>query len=124
MTTQKCIYCGAKATRWCDLVLGFSDPDGDGLYSTEDGSELLRCDAPLCQDHAVEKGRVFFSGHPSIAGVETIDHCCGHAGDERHMRPITATDAQRMRYQHRCCAAGPLRLIPVVQPDLFAGVPR
>lgn len=56
-----CIYCGARAVRWCDFIIGFEDTHADGLCHS--GESILRCDAPLCLDHAV----------PDKDGSEPVD---------------------------------------------------
>jgi hypothetical protein len=115
MPVQKCIYCGAKAVRWCDFVLGFEDKHGDGLYHSFD-DPIERCDAPLCEEHARYIGNIHFKGPPPIGGFETVDHCVGHDG-YREWRPLLAGEAEQLRYRHRCQAAGSLRLLARQQPD-------
>jgi hypothetical protein len=123
MSADACIYCGAKAERWCDLVIGFTDPDGDGLFAMDDQHEILRCDAPLCEAHADHQGNIFFSGTPKVAGVESIDHCCGHRDEgwaqaidggwlrnPERFDAISDEEASARRYRHRC-SAKPLRLV-------------
>jgi hypothetical protein len=126
---QTCIYCGARATVWCDLVIGFNNANGE--LATLD-TEVFRCDAPLCEAHAAHKGTIFFSGSPEVAGAETIDHCCDHEEhwredilkewhkDAERWEPIDADEAQRRRYRHRCLAAGPLKALSNPQRSLFA----
>lgn len=104
---EPCIYCGERSVLLCDFLLGFTDPDGDGLYSSKDGSAMLRCDAPLCLAHAANKGAISASGRQGF--YDTIDHCIGHDGDG-DMRPITPEQAQALRYRNRCGAV-PLRLV-------------
>lgn len=116
---QACIYCGSKAVRWCDLVIGFDNSKGP-LASLD--TPVFRCDAPLCERHAVFMGNIFFHGSGG-AGCESVDHCCNHedywregmAGgwhpDKERWEPISADEAERRRYRHRCIASGPLRLI-------------
>lgn len=118
--SDACIYCDAPATRWCDVVLGFDNADGP-LASLD--TEIFRCDAPLCEAHAVHLGTIFFHGSPAVTGAETIDHCCEHeqfwtqdvAGEwtstPERFGPISKDEAARRRYKHRCQAAGPLRLV-------------
>jgi hypothetical protein len=114
-----CIYCGAQAARWCALIIGFTDPDGDGLCSGDGSHELLRCDAALCEAHADFQGNVFYCGTPRVSGVESIDHCCGHREDgweqavdgswirnPDRFAPITEEEAARVRYRHRCKSHG------------------
>lgn len=103
---EPCIYCGERSVLLCDFLLGFTDPDGDGLYSWE-GHAMLRCDAPLCLVHATQKARIHASGKGGF--TDSIDHCIGHEGDD-YMRPITVDQAQALRYRHRC-GAMPLRLV-------------
>lgn len=113
-----CIYCAAKAVRWCDFIIGFTDPDGDGLFSAPSwlggaagqDSELLRCDAPLCIEHTNARGWVHFKAPKPIGGFESIDWCKGHT-EEEHMRPITRGDAEQVRYRHRCIARPGLVLL-------------
>ena len=105
---EPCIYCGERSVLYCDFLLGFTDPDGDGLFSFEGEHVLLRCDAPLCLVHATRMGRIHASGKGGF--TDTIDHCIGHGGDDDRMRSITADEAQAVRYRHRCCAT-PLRLV-------------
>lgn len=116
---QACIYCGARATRWCDLVIGF-DNSGGTLATLE--TPVFRCDAPLCEAHAVKKGAIFIDGSPEVTCIESIDHCCGHESfwhedtrggwyeDPERWEPISADEAQRRRYRNRCLASGPLKL--------------
>jgi hypothetical protein len=111
MPTQTCIYCSAKAARWCDFVLGFEDKRGDGLFSLKEGDKLERCDAPLCEGHARHLGHIHFSGRWPVGGTESIDHCVGHTGSD-HWRPLRAGEAEQLRYRHRCQAAGGLQLVP------------
>lgn len=118
-----CIYCGEKATRWCDYLLGFNStncPDGR-MASIE--TPLLHCDAGLCEKHAVYKGWIHFHGSAAVRGFESVDWCCGHSDDEM-LKPLTPEQVEIIRYRHRCEAMGPgrLRLVHVPQPDLFAGL--
>lgn len=114
--SKTCIYCGAKATVWCDYVLGHDD-DGSGALPGWD-TPLHRCDAGLCADHSVEVMRIHLSGASSVAGVLTVDHCIGHGIDEDIggsrrgflRRPITGDEAKRLRYRHRCQAGAGLGL--------------
>ena len=119
MTKATCIYCAAPATRWCDLVLGF-DSAGGPLATLK--TEIYRCDAPLCKDHAVFKGNIFFSGSKEVRGMETVDHCQGHAPGEGGLKPISASEAKQLRYRHRCLAGEPLRAIANPQLGLFTGL--
>ena len=101
-------------------MIGF-DNSGGPLASKD--TEIFRCDAALCDKHAVHKGTIFFSGSAEVAGVETIDHCCGHEEhwneglrgyghyDTERFEPISREEAERRRYRHRCLASGPLKLI-------------
>lgn len=109
---QACIYCRARAVRWCDLILGFTDPDGDGLFSFDDGSEFLRCDAPLCEAHAVFQHNLHFSGAWPAGGNESVDYCCGHEDVELdRWRAMSEEEARGIRFRHQCIASGPLRLL-------------
>jgi hypothetical protein len=112
-----CIYCKAPAVRWCDFVLGFTDPDGDGLFSFDDGSEFVRCDAPLCAEHAVFQHNIHFSGKPPLGGNESVDYCHTHNRYDDNMRPITEGEAEQARYRHRCLAAGPLRAVAALAKE-------
>lgn len=105
--SEGCIYCGAIAARWCDFVIGFTDPDGDGLFSTADGSELVRCDAPLCDQHSAFQYNFHVSGQRGWN--ESVDFCHGHDPLEDCFAPITTEEAERVRYRNRCLAR-PLRL--------------
>jgi hypothetical protein len=107
-SAKVCIYCDAPAERWCDFVLGFTDPDGDGLFSL-DTHEFVRCDAPLCVEHAVFQHNIHISGKNGCN--ESVDFCRGHDPQEDRWGSITEEDAQRFRYRHRCSAKGPLRLV-------------
>jgi hypothetical protein len=86
--------------------------------------EILRCDAALCEAHADHQGTIFFSGTPAVSGVESIDHCCGHADEgwaqdvaggwyrnPDRLQPITHEEAAALRYRHQCTAR-PLTLVP------------
>lgn len=104
---EPCIYCGERSLLLCDFHLGFTDPDGDGLYREDGQHALLRCDAPLCIVHAVQQGTIHASGKGGF--TDSIDHCIGHVGED-FFRPITTEAAQAFRYRHRC-SANPLRLV-------------
>ncbi|CAN5297235.1 hypothetical protein BH10PSE16_BH10PSE16_01030 [soil metagenome] len=119
MKKTVCIYCAAPATRWCDLVLGF-DSAGGPLATLK--TQFYRCDAPLCPAHAVFKGNIFFSGSKAVAGMESIDHCQGHAPDVGGLKPISADEAKQLRHRHRCLAGEPLRAITNPQLGLFTGL--
>ncbi|RYG56721.1 MAG: hypothetical protein EON56_03660 [Alphaproteobacteria bacterium] len=106
--SEHCIYCGERSVLLCDWLLGFTDPDGDGLYSLKGGHAMLRCDAPLCLVHAKQQAVLHVSGKHGF--TDTIDHCVGHDGEDQ-MRAITTEQAQAFRYRHRCGAV-PLRLLP------------
>lgn len=105
---EVCIYCGQPSVLLCDFVLGFTDPDGDGLFSFSGGHSLLRCDAPLCPAHADQKAVIHASGKKGF--TDTVDHCIGHQ-DGESFAPITTEKAHSARYRHRCGAV-PLRLVP------------
>ena len=107
MSEDACIYCAAPADRWCDYSIGFDNPSGDGLHRIEE--KRYRCDAPLCLKHAAAAGTIFWPA--AFGGPDTVDWCIGHAPDERHFdTPLTAVEADRVRYRHRCGAVG-LRLV-------------
>jgi hypothetical protein len=104
-----CIYCGAKAERWCDFVLGFVDPDGDGLYAMDGLHSIEKCDAPLCLAHARHVGNFFASG--KRGWNETVDHCHTHPPNEWWAAASSADEIDRWRVQHRARALGGLRLV-------------
>ena len=105
---EPCIYCGERSVVLCDFLLGFTDPDGDGLFSFKGGKHaMLRCDAPLCLVHSTERSMLHVSGKQGF--TDTVDHCIGHEGGDC-FRPITVEAAQGIRYRHRCGAI-PLRLV-------------
>lgn len=107
---KTCIYCGAKATAWCDFVLGFEDTHGDGLMHSIDQT-IERCDAALCDEHGRQVGQIHFSGKWPVGGTETIDHCAGHDGQDEHWGPLLIGQADQIRYRHVCMARGGLRLV-------------
>lgn len=94
---SQCIYCGSAADLLCDFVIGFDDPDGDGLYSSLD-HEIFRCDAPLCRCHARSAGQIFFPA--GLGGMDTIDHCHTHPAADL-FRALGREDATRQRQAHR-----------------------
>lgn len=108
--SDRCIYCGGNAERWCDLVIGFTDPDGDGLFSFADGSENLHCNAPLCIRHTSFQGNMFICGDAAYAGADSVDYCVGHKAREV-FEPMTQDEAERVRYKHKCKAAGLRRVL-------------
>jgi hypothetical protein len=95
--SDPCIYCAAPSELLCDFVIGFEDPDCDGLYSSFD-HEIFRCDAPLCSKHARNEGRVFFPA--SMGGMDTIDHCHTHPRADL-FRAVKRDEADRQRRSHR-----------------------
>ena len=62
-----CLWCGGKATAWCDVVFGH-ERDSEGLIRLE--LESFGCDAPMCDQHRRHIGHI---------GRDTIDACPEHA---------------------------------------------
>jgi hypothetical protein len=98
-----CIYCGGKAERYCDFTLGFTDPDGDGLYNSDGLHTIEKCDAPLCMQHARYMGTFFASGKRGWS--DTHDHCHTHPMDD-WWAAASSSDIERWRIQHRYRAGG------------------
>lgn len=73
------MWCEKPATRYCDAVIGVEargavrNKQGgvDALLAGLDG-EMWTCDAPMCDDHARQVGRI------SGKEPESIDHCPHH----------------------------------------------
>ena len=123
---KTCIYCDAKAVRWCDYVIGFNAENADhrGVMKSIKNCVIYRCDSGLCAEHAVFKGNIFFDGSPKVTGVESVDWCIGHHVPDRiSFNPVTKEEVEGIRRRHRCQAKGAFKIVPVPQPDLFAGVP-
>ncbi len=106
-----CIYCGESAVRFCDCVIGFADPDGDGLCALDPGHRIERCDAGLCLDHAAFKGNLFVCGKRGFH--DSIDWCFTH--EDEDWRPLAEGEAEQIRYRHRCAAGPGLRLVSAVE---------
>jgi len=74
MATERCAFCDAIATRWCDHVIGLGkDAKGVTTYHT--------CDLPTCERHKVTVGRICVrSGRRKHGGrcCHPIDLCALH----------------------------------------------
>lgn len=121
MPAKKCIFCGKPSTLLCDFVMGFDGKPGD--IPTMRGLNLYRCDAALCSNCATNQGRLFWHGEAG-GGCDTIDHCPNHPpeGIEWMRRPMGSSEAERLRYRHRCQSGPGLALIRGGgQLNLFGG---
>jgi hypothetical protein len=102
MSQDKCFYCDAPATRYCDFTLG--GPIGgyervghvreNRFYACFDIEQLpYRCDIAMCEQHATQVGNIFMKG-----GNDTVDHCPEHVGKDDFQRtPCTEAEADEMR---------------------------
>lgn len=102
-----CAVCGAHATRLCDAVLGFH-----AKFATEPhavGTDPRRvvdlhrdhptCDAPLCDDHVVQVGRICGHDAADRPWMDSIDYCPVHADPAfpRGVQLIRAVEAEAER---------------------------
>ena len=78
--SQRCYYCRRQAVYLCDFVLtGPAERQkmqSAGMTGDEMLSATRTCDRPLCQEHRVNLGQVFFCGKDG--GIVTEDYCPGH----------------------------------------------
>ena len=102
--SETCFYCDAPATKLCDMKLGW--PIGgfvrEGSISLNRFRPIIAmgklpytCDRPLCDEHALFRGNIFFCGKEG--SVETVDRCHEHAhSDDALAEPITEEEAKNM----------------------------
>ena len=99
-TNDPCILCGPgapRATRLCDYVFGFQITRTKPHPCMDPNGPMWTCDAPLCDKHATEVGRIFMCPEP---GPDSIDRCPLHLGkDDAKAEPLFEADAEFLRRQ-------------------------
>jgi len=100
-----CIACGHQAaTLLCDFVLGAAiagyirvGPITNNRFMAVKSAKvpMFTCDAPLCEDCAVNKGHFHASGKDGF--TESIDHCPLHADQVQKIMPLTSEEIEAKR---------------------------
>ncbi|ELY3855417.1 hypothetical protein AB7360_15000 [Providencia alcalifaciens] len=73
MASNKCMFCGGKATLLCDFLLGFdAEEDESGNIITLRKNHT--CDAPMCASCSTFHGNLHWRKGRS-GGCESIDYC-------------------------------------------------